>query len=137
MVHEIVFGQPGKAQLVDVQMGECGRRRALRQQRADRLALVQAEGRDVDQAGDVRRVRAESRDDLAAVGVAGDDGRAILAVQHLPQPGDVVGQGRLRELGCGDGEAGGLQALDDGAPAGAVGPCAVDEDDVRQGIPRA
>jgi hypothetical protein len=30
------------------------------QQSADRFALIQAEGRDVDQAGDVRRIRAQA-----------------------------------------------------------------------------
>jgi len=63
----------------------------LRQQSADRFAFVKPEGCDVDQASDVRCVRAQGSDDLAAVGVAGDDGRAVLAVQYLAQPGDVIG----------------------------------------------
>src|SRR5438876_558550 len=50
----------------------------------------------------------------------------------LWQPGDVSGQRGQRKLGCGDGVAVGLQALDDGAPTGAVGPDAVDEHDVRE-----
>ena len=101
---------------------------------ADRFALVQAEGRDVDQADDVRRVGAQSGHDLPAVGVAGDDGGTVLAVQHLAQPGDIIRQRGLRELGRGDGVAAGLQALDDGAPARAVGPRAVDDDEVRPRI---
>src|SRR5262249_8416871 len=35
---------------------------------------------------------------------------------------DVVGQGRLRELRCGDGEPGGLKRFDHSAPAGTVRP---------------
>jgi len=34
-------------------------------------------------ADDVRRIGAQGSDDLTAVGVAGDDGRAVLAGQHL------------------------------------------------------
>ena len=82
-------------------------------------------------ADDVWRIRAQRSDDLTAVGVAGDDGRAVLAGQHLAQPGNVSVQRGLRELGRGDVVAVGLQALDDRAPAGAVGPCAVNEDDIR------
>jgi hypothetical protein len=74
---------------------------------------------------------AQSSDDLAAVGVAGDNGRAVLARQHLAQPGNVSGQRGLRELGRGYLVPVGLQALDDRAPAGPVGPRAVDEDDIR------
>src|SRR6204780_1133876 len=50
------------------------------------------------------------------------------------QTGDVVflrGQG---VRGGGDVVAVGLQALDDATPAGALGPCAVDENDVRSGV---
>ena len=97
VVHEVVLWQPGEALLVDVEVRQCRGRRSLRQQRAERFALVESEGRDVDQADDVRRVRAQRGDDLAAVGVAGDDGRAVLASQHLAQPGDVIGQLRSAE----------------------------------------
>src|SRR6202023_3047776 len=93
-----------------------------------------AERRDVDQAGDVGGVGAEGGHNLAAVGVSGHDGGAVLEVQHLAQPGDVIGQRGQRELGGGDPVAVGLQALDDAAPAGAVGPRAVDENDVRSGV---
>jgi len=54
----------------------------LRPLGADRFALIEAEARDVDQADDVRRIGAHRSDDLTAVGVAGDDGRAVLAGQH-------------------------------------------------------
>src|ERR1700733_10146344 len=106
----------------------------LRQQSADRFAFVKTEGRNVDQASDVRCVRAQGSDDLAAVGVASDNGRAVLAVQHLTQPGDVIGQGGLRELRCRNVIAGGLQPLDDGAPARPVGPRAVHKDDIRLSV---
>jgi hypothetical protein len=37
-------------------------------------------------------IRCQDGCDLAAVGVAADNGRAVLAVQYLAQPGDVIGQ---------------------------------------------
>src|SRR5580658_1308777 len=66
--------------------------------------------------------------------MSGDDGGAVLEVQHLAQPGHVIGQRGQRELGGGDVVAVGLQALDDAAPAGAVSPCAMDKHDVRLSI---
>ena len=57
--------------------------------------------------------------------------RTVLAAQHLAEAGNVVRERPHRELRCGDGMALGLQPLDDGAPAGAVGPRAVHENDVR------
>jgi len=78
MVDKVLFRQPGEALLVDVQVREGRGRGTLRQQSADRFAFLKTEGRDVDQASDVRWVRAQSRDDLAAVGVASDNGRAVL-----------------------------------------------------------
>jgi hypothetical protein len=122
VVHKVVLWQPGEALLVDAEVRQCRGHWSLRQQRADRFTLVQSEGRDVDQADDVGRVRAQRGDDLAAIRVAGDEGRAVLAGQHLAQPGDVIRQRGQRELGCCDVVAVGLQALDDGAPTGAVGP---------------
>src|SRR5690348_14871847 len=134
VVDEVVFGQPPEAAGVGEQVRQRRGHRSLGQQPAQRFTLVQAERGDVDQAGDVRGVRAEGGHDLAAVGVPGDDGGAVLQVQHLAQPGNVVGQRGQRELGCGDVIAAGLEALDDAAPARAVGPCAVDENDVRPGV---
>ena len=59
VLDEVVLGQPGEALSVDAQVGQCGRRRTLREQRADRLALVETERGDVHQRDDVRRVRPE------------------------------------------------------------------------------
>jgi hypothetical protein len=86
VVHEVILGNPGEALLVDLQVREGRGRGALREQPADRLALIQPERRDVDQADDVGRVRPQGGDDLPAVGVAGHDGRPVLAVQYLAQP---------------------------------------------------
>jgi hypothetical protein len=63
--------------------------------------------------------------------VAHDDRRTILASQYVPKPSDVVRQLRQRELWRCDAVPRGLQALDGRAPAGAVGPRAVNEDDIR------
>ena len=65
VVHEVVLWQPGEALLVDAEVRQCRGHRSLRQQRADRFALVKSEGRDVDQTDDVGRIRAESGDDPA------------------------------------------------------------------------
>src|SRR5205807_10394655 len=64
----------------------------------------------------------------------GDDGRTVLEVQHLAQPGDVIGQRGQWKLGGGDVVAVGLQALDDGAPTGAVGPGTMHQHDIRESI---
>jgi hypothetical protein len=66
--------------------------------------------------------------------VPGEDGGTVLEIQHLAQPGHVIGQRGQWELGCGDVVTVGLQALDDVAPARALGPCTVDENDVRSGV---
>src|SRR5258708_460364 len=86
----VVFRQPVEAMLVDIEMRYRRRGRSLSQQRAEGLALVEAKGRDVDQADDIRRVCAQRTDDLASVGVAGDDGWPVLTSQHLTQARDVV-----------------------------------------------
>ena len=60
-----------------------GRRdRALREKRPERLALVQGERGDVDEADDVWGVFSERSHDLAAVGVPDDDRRAVLELEH-------------------------------------------------------
>jgi hypothetical protein len=76
-------------------------------------------------------VLTERRDDLAAVGVSDDDRRAVLKVEHLAQPRDVIGERAERELGRPHLEAVVLEALDHPAPTRPVGPGAMDENDVR------
>jgi hypothetical protein len=127
---EIVLRQPAEALRVDGDVGQRRARGPTAEQRSQRLALVDAEGGDVDQADDVR-VRPERGDDLATVGVAGEDGRALEAVEDLAQAGDVVLGRGLGELRRDDGVALGLEGLGHGAPTRTVGPGPVDEDDVR------
>ena len=116
---------------VDVEVCEGRAWRSPVEQGADRFAFVEAEGGDVDEGDHVRCVAAKGSHDLAAVGVADYDRWPVLAVEHLAQPRDVVGECRHRKLRRGDAEAVRLQAFDDCAPAGAIGPGAVDENDVR------
>ena len=109
--------------------------RDVGQVKAGQRVLVNGAGGGVGTyAVHVRRVGAQGGHDLAAVGVPGDDRGAVLEVQHLAQPGDVVGQGGHRELRGGDVVTAGLQPLDDTAPAGAIGPRAVDQDNVGSSI---
>src|SRR5438132_10612079 len=111
-------------------MRERRRDRTLGEKRSERFALVEAEGGDVDEADHIRGVGSEGGDDMAAVGVYDDDRGAVLELEHLAQPRDVVGKRAERELRRSDLEAVCLEVLDDAAPAGPVGPGAVDEDDV-------
>jgi hypothetical protein len=53
VVDVVVLGEVGEALGVDVEVGQGRGRRSLLQQRADRLALVQSERGDVDQADDI------------------------------------------------------------------------------------
>src|SRR5712691_4621035 len=115
-------------------MCERRRDRPLREKRPKRLALVETECGDVDEAHHARCVRAKRRDDLAAVGVSDDDRRAVLELEYLAQPADVVGKRGQRELRRPHLEALCLEALDDAAPAGPVGPGAMDENDVRPAV---
>ena len=66
--------------------------------------------------------------------MTGDDGGAVLELEHLAQTRDVVGKRVERELRRSDLEAVCLEALDDAAPAGAVGPGAMDKNDVRPAV---
>jgi hypothetical protein len=63
--------------------------------------------------------------------MTGEDGRAVLAGEDVPQAGDIVLGRGLGELRGGDVVALGLQALDHSTPAGPVGPGAMDEDNIR------
>jgi hypothetical protein len=58
VVEEIVLGDPAEALRIDIDIRHRRSRRTLLQQRADRLALVEAEAGDVDEANDVRRAGA-------------------------------------------------------------------------------
>jgi hypothetical protein len=60
-----------------------------------------------------------------------EDGRAVLAGEHSADLRDVIRKRGLRKLRGDDAVAVGLEALDYVAPARAVCPGSVDEDDVR------
>jgi len=100
VVDEVVLGQPGKAVLVDVQMRQGRGRRSLLQQGTDRLALVESERGDVDQADGVGRIGAEGGDDLAAVGVPGNHGWPLLAGQDLAQSCQAPSRSALGATRC-------------------------------------
>ena len=134
VVHKVVLGKPDKAPLVDELVAQRRRHGTLRQERTQRLAFIKPEGGDVDQTDDIGCVCAECCHDLTTVGVPNEDSRAILEGQHLAEPGDIVRQRGHRELGSCDLVALGLELLDNGAPARAFGPCAVDKDDEQFGI---
>jgi hypothetical protein len=59
--------------------------------------------------------------------MAGHERRTALQAQDVAQALDVVRERGQRELGRDDVEAGGLQALDDGAPTGSIRPGTMDE----------
>jgi hypothetical protein len=82
------------------------------------------------EADDVWSVCSERSHDLAAIGVPDDDRRAVLELEHLAQPCDVVGERAHGELGRPYLEAICLEAPDDAAPAGPIGPGAMDENNV-------
>jgi hypothetical protein len=63
--------------------------------------------------------------------VSDDDRGPVLELEHLAQPRDVVGERVERELRRPHLETLSLQAFDDAAPAGPIGPRTVDEKDVR------
>jgi hypothetical protein len=79
VVDDVVLGQPGQALGVDVEVSQGRAPRGLAQQGADRLAFIQPERGDIDQADHVGRVGAERGDDLAAVEVPNNQGRPVLA----------------------------------------------------------
>ncbi len=130
VVDEVVLREPAEAARVVEHVCKRRRGRAGREERAERLALVEAEGGDVDEPHDVRGLFAERGHDLPAVGVAGDDGGPVLELEHLAESRDVIRKRGERKLGRAHLEAFGLQAFDHAAPAGPVGPGSVDEDDV-------
>jgi hypothetical protein len=60
VAEEVVLGQPGEALVVDDEVRQGRRWRPGFQQRAQRLALVESERGDVDQADHVRRIGAKA-----------------------------------------------------------------------------
>ena len=123
MLQEVVLGQPGEALLVDHQLGDGRRRRALAEQRPEGFALVEIERGDVHQADDVRCVRSDRGDDLTAVGVSGDQRRLRLQGQDVAQLGDIVGQRGVRELRSDHVMARRLQTTDHPSPGRTICPC--------------
>ncbi len=87
---------------------------------------------DVDESGDVRII-AGFGDDGSAVTVGDEDGGAVLKSEDAASGGDVVRESGFGFLHDGDAEAFFGEEVGDGLPAGAVGPSAVDEDDVVDG----
>jgi hypothetical protein len=67
VIHEVIFGQPSEALLVDVKVRERRGRRRLSQQGSDRSPSSRPEGSDIDQSDDIRRIFTERRDDLTPV----------------------------------------------------------------------
>jgi hypothetical protein len=82
VVDEVILGQPREALGVDAEVRQRRGRRTL-EQRTDGLALVEPEGRDVNQTDDVRRIGAERGDDLTAVRMAGEDRGTVLSTNRL------------------------------------------------------
>jgi hypothetical protein len=122
-------GQAAESLLVDDQIRRGGGGRIIGAETSDGFALVQPEGRDVDEAGDVRRVGTERRHDLSCVGMTHDDGRSVLPSKSLAQAGDIVAKGGQWELRGGDFVALRLQAFYDGTPARSVCESSVNQDD--------
>ena len=79
VLHEIVLGKPGEALVVDTQMRDRRSWLTLREQRADRLAFIKAEARDVHQSDNIRSIRPERGHDLTPIGMSGNKGRARIA----------------------------------------------------------
>jgi hypothetical protein len=84
---------------------------------------------DVDEGSDVR-VIAGFGDDGAAVTVGDENGGAVLEREDAAGGGDVVRESGFGFLHDGYAEAFLGEEIGNGLPAGAVGPSAVDEDDV-------
>src|SRR4029077_4788174 len=103
----------------------------LGEKRTERFAFVEAERRDVDEPDDVPGVAPEGGHDLSAVRVPDDDRRTVLQLEHLPQARNVVGGRTQWELRGPDAETAGCQPPDNAAPAGPLGPSAMNENDVR------
>jgi hypothetical protein len=132
MVNEVVFREPSKPVLVNVEARESRGRRTRGQKSPDRLTFIESESGNVNQGDDVRSVGTHSRHDLSPVRMPDYNGGAILAVKHLTQSGHVVNQRRFWKLRGGDVVPGCLEPLNDGRPARSIGPSAVNEDNIRK-----
>jgi hypothetical protein len=127
--------------LVDVDVGRAVRQRNLVEvlaeggagelagQVGDVLALVRGEARDVDESLDIAVAARGVGDDRAAVGVPGENDRALDAVEQVRDRGGVAGEGAQRVPRGDDAVTGGVEPSDDAVPAGGLGEGAVDEDD--------
>jgi len=113
-------------------VGEGGAR-VLAGQLQGALAGRGQEGRDVDEGLDLGVVGGGLADDVAAVGVAYEDLRALDVVEDRAQGGGVGGRTAQRVGGGDDRVAVGAQVVDDAVPAGTVGEGAVLQDDRRLG----
>ncbi len=100
--------------------------RRVGDQGADGLALVGGERGDVGECRDILVV-ARFGDDDAAVGVAGQDGGTVQAVEDLMGRGDVSGQRQGRVLHDGHPVAVRGQMVVDPLPAGSIDEPAVDQ----------
>jgi hypothetical protein len=58
------------------------------------------------------------------------DSRTVLTVEDLSEPGDVVRQRTLRKLRRGHRVSVGLEILNDGTPAGPIGPSTMHKNDI-------
>lgn len=72
--------------------------------------------------------------EVAAIGVADENDRAVLPVQHTLGCRDIVGERGQRVLHDAHIIATRGQLIIDPAPPGSVGECTVDKDDVRDGV---
>jgi hypothetical protein len=90
VLDEVALGQPDKALLVGDRLRQRGRRGPLAQQPAEGLALVQPEGRDIDQGDRIGGVGTERGHDLAAIRMPGHDGGPVLEIKDMTQPRHVI-----------------------------------------------
>jgi hypothetical protein len=101
---------------------------------AQAFAFIGGEGGDEDQADDVRGAGRGVADDRAAVGVPGQQHRAVDLAEQAGGVGRIGGHAAQRVGGGDDGVALPLQPLDDAVPAGTVGERAVHQHDRRFGV---
>ena len=125
---ERVLGKGGVA-VVLLDPGPRRHGREFRREGDEILRRVGRPRRDIDQRRDLRIV-ARLADDGAGPGMPDQHGRPVLQRQGAARRGDGIGERGQRILHRRHMQPGRLQKRDDLAPAGPVGPGAVDEDDV-------